>query len=274
MNQPMCAHVHSTGAPDTRSGHIPAPSAYSRWLDTCAAEPPTPGRRIVELLADIPFAHRRLRRGEHLFRADDPFHSLYLLNAGFAKTCYMSEDGREQVAGFHLRGDMLGLDAVVTSKHACDAIALDVCDVMAIPYESLVGRGRQNVEVLHELHRGFGIDIRNDLNHMLCMGSLAAEPRVAAFLLEMSRRFGARGFSATELQLRLTRSEIGSLLGLKMETVSRAFSHFSRTGLISVCMREIVLLDRKGLADLVAGEGPPANHAGGGAVGPVTRERA
>lgn len=211
----------------------------------------TPGSKIVDLLADFPITHRRMKRGEHLFRAGDEFHFLYFLNAGFAKTCYLSVDGREQVTGFHMRGDTLGLDAVVTGRHGCDAVALDVCDVLAIPYEAMMTRAQGDPELVRQIILAFGTEILTDHDQMMTMGSLAADSRVAAFLLEMSRRFGERGFCDRTLALRLTRVEIGGLLGLKMETVSRAFSRFAKMGLIKVHLRDVILLDPDGLRDIV-----------------------
>jgi CRP/FNR family transcriptional regulator len=227
---------------------------------TACVDAAAPGSRIAKLITDFPIEHQRLRQGEHMFHAGGAFHSFYVLNAGFAKTCHVSEDGREQTTGFHLRGDILGLDAVATGTYGCDAVALDLCDVLAIPYDAVIAHGQRNPDLVRELHRAFSSEIRSDRDLMLSMGSLAAEGRVAAFLLEMSQRFGSRGFSATELQLRLTRQEIGSLLGLKLETVSRAFSHFAKLELITVHLREIVLLDCDGLRDIIAQPAGPGNR--------------
>lgn len=212
----------------------------------------SPGSRIARLITAFPFMQRRRKRGDYLFRTGDIFHSFYVLNAGFVKTCYMSEDGREQITGLHLRGDILGLDAVATGTCGCDAVVLDTCDVLALPYDVVIECGQRNPDLVRELYQAFSTEIRSNRNLLLSMCSLPAAGRVAAFLLEMSRRFASRGFSATQLQLRLTREEIGSMLGLKLETVSRAFSRFAQLGLITVCLREIVLLDRAGLLEIVA----------------------
>jgi len=241
------------------AGFHPSLVTASRPASVCV-ESSAPGSRIARLITDFPIVHHRLRQGEHLFRAGSAFHSLYVLNAGFAKTCHVSEDGREQTTGFHLRGDVLGLDAVATGAYGCDAIALDLCDVLTIPYDAVIANGQRNPDLIRELHRAFSSEIRSDRDLMLSMGSLAAEGRVAAFLLEMSQRFGSRGFSATHLQLRLTRQEIGSLLGLKLETVSRAFSRFARLGLITVHLREIMLLDCDGLREVIAQPGGPGSR--------------
>jgi len=227
------------------------PALFAKAAPAGLSVSPAAGNRIADMIDDIPLAHRRLKQGEYLYRAGSEFRYIYVLNAGFAKTCHASADGREQTTGFHLRGDILGLDAVATGTYNCDAIALDVCDVLAIPYDVVIARGMQQPALMRELHCAFSAEIRSDRDLMLRMGSLPAEGRVAAFLLEMSQRFGSRGFSATRLQLRLTRQEIGSLLGLKLETVSRAFSRFAKVGLISVHLRDITLLDVEGLKDMM-----------------------
>ena len=226
---------------------ISAPEAAGALVDASS-----PGGRIARLITVSPYMQRRRKRGEYLFRTGDTFHSLYVLNAGFVKTCYTSEDGREQITGLHLRGDILGLDAVATGTCGCDAIALDSCDVLALRYDVVIECGQRNPELVRELYQAFSTEIRSNRDLLLSMCSLPAAARVAAFLLEMSRRFASRGFSATQLQLRLTREEIGSMLGLKLETVSRAFSRFAELGLITVCLREIVLLDRDGLLSIIA----------------------
>jgi len=253
-------HAQSAHSSQTVPGIHPvvmkAASSSAAWVSSTS-----PGNRIVLLFDDFPIAHRRLKTGEHLFRAGDAFQFLYILNAGFAKTCYLSEDGCEQTTGFHLRGDILGLDAIGTGTYAGDAIALDVCDVMMIPFESILLHGQRNPDLVRELYSAFSSEIRSDRELMMRIGSLPAEGRVAAFLLEMSSRFGARGFSSTDLQLRLTRQEIGSLLGLKLETVSRALSHFAKLGLIDVYLRDISLRDIEGLKALVAHPSGLEQHA-------------
>ncbi len=212
----------------------------------------SPGSRIAKLITDLPFMHRMRKRGEYLFHAGGAFHFLYVVNAGFAKTCYTTADGREQTVGLHLRGDILGLDAIATGTYGCDAVALDACDVLSLPYDAVIDCCKRNPELVRELFQALSSELRSDRDLMLSMRTTHAAGRVAAFLLEMSDRFAARGFSATQLQLRLTRQEIGSMLGLKLETVSRAFSRFAELRLITVCLRQIVLLDRDGLLDIIA----------------------
>jgi CRP/FNR family transcriptional regulator len=211
----------------------------------------SPGGRIARLITDHPFMHRRRQRGEYLFRTGDNFNHLYVLGSGFVKASSVTENGVLQTTGFHLRGDILGLDAVSTGHHVCDAIALDTCDVLAIPYDIVIACSLRNPDLVRELYRAFSAEIRSDREQMLNFRNLPAAGRVAAFLLETSARLAARGFSATKLLMRLTREEIGSMLGLKLETVSRAFSRFAQLRLIEVCVREITLLDSAGLRNVV-----------------------
>ena len=210
-----------------------------------------PGSRIAMLINDFPFMHRTRKRGDYLFHAGDNFAFIYVLNAGFAKTCHSSADGQEQTLGLHLRGDILGLDAVASGSHGCDAVALDTCDVLALPYEAVVEHSQRSPALIRELMHAFSAEIHADRELMGNMRGLSATGRVAAFLLDMSARFAARGFSATQIQLRLSRQEIGSILGLELETVSRVFSRFAQLGLLSVCLREIVLLDRDRMCNLI-----------------------
>ena len=210
----------------------------------------SPGSRIADFIGAAAFTRRCRKSGDYLFRAGAAFHVFYVLSAGFAKSCYVSEDGRERTTGVHLRGDILGLDAIATGMHGCDAVALDGCEVLAIPYGTLLAHCQKNADLVQELHRAFSAEIRSDRDLMLSMTNASAEGRVASFLLEMSLRFASRGFSATQLQLHLTRQEIGSMLGLKLETVSRVFSRLAKMGLITVCLRDIVLLDLEGLLDI------------------------
>lgn len=212
----------------------------------------TPGSRIAALMGDAAIRHRHRKRGDHLFRAGGAFHFFYVLRAGFAKSCHFSEDGRERTSGVHLRGDILGLDGVANGTYACDAVALDACEVLAIPYAQVLAQCERQPALVHELHRAFSTEIYIGRDLMLSMGQRSAEGRLASFLLDISVRFASRGFSATQLQLHLTRQEIGSMLGLQLETVSRTFSLFAKLGLITVCLREIVLLDRDGLQDMMA----------------------
>lgn len=205
----------------------------------------------MEQLDALIGARRRVKRGEALFRSGEPFRSIYAVRTGFFKTCVSSDDGREQVTGFQMAGELLGLDGISTDHHACDAVALEDAQVCAIPYAKLEELSRAFTDLQHQFHKIMSREIVRDQGVMLLLGSMRAEERLAAFLLNLTQRLHARGFSASALILRMTREEIGSYLGLKLETVSRTFSRFQDEGLLEVKQRDIRILDSEGLRALV-----------------------
>ena len=193
---------------------------------------------------------RGYSRGDYLYRSGDAFHSLYAIRSGSFKTQVLHEDGREQVTGFQMTGEIIGMDAISTDVHTCDAIAMESSEVCALPFNQLEAMSRELPSLQRHLYKIMSREIVRDQGIMLLLGSMRAEERLAAFLLNFSQRLAARGFSPTQFQLRMSRQEIGSYLGLKLETVSRAFSHFQNEGVINVKVRSIELLD---LARLQAG---------------------
>lgn len=196
-------------------------------------------------------SRRSLKRGEALFHSGDPFKAVYAVRTGFFKTCVSSEDGRDQVTGFQMAGELLGLDGISTDHHACDAVALEDSQVCVIPYAQLEDMSREFSDLQHQFHKIMSREIVRDHGVMLLLGSMRAEERLAAFLLNLTQRLHARGFSSTALVLRMTREEIGSYLGLKLETVSRAFSKFQEEGVLEVKQRDIRILDEPALKALV-----------------------
>jgi CRP/FNR family transcriptional regulator len=197
-------------------------------------------------------AHRRsLQRGEPLFRNGQRFEALYAVRTGFFKTCVVSEDGRDQVTGFQMAGELLGLDGISSDHHHCDAVALEDSSVCVIPYAQLEDLSREFTVLQHSFHKIMSREIVRDHGVMLLLGNMRAEERLAAFLLNLTQRLHARGFSASSLVLRMTREEIGSYLGLKLETVSRAFSKFQEDGLMEVRHRQLRILDQAALQALV-----------------------
>jgi len=209
----------------------------------------------LERLDAIIATRRSVPRGDTLFRAGEAFASLFVVRTGFFKTCVSSEDGRDQVTGFHMAGELMGLDGIGTDRHACDAVALEDSQVCVIPYHQLEDLAREFSDLQHHLHRIMSREIVRDHGVMLLLGSMRAEERLAAFLLNLTQRLRVRGFSASALVLRMTREEIGSYLGLKLETVSRAFSKFQEDGVLEVRQRQIRVLDADALQALVNGSG-------------------
>ena len=186
---------------------------------------------------------RGYSRGDYLYRSGDPFHALYAIRTGSFKTQVLHEDGREQVTGFQMTGEIIGMDAISTDVHTCDAIAMESSEVCALPFNQLETMSRELPSLQRHLYKIMSREIVRDQSIMLLLGSMRAEERLAAFLLNFSQRLAARGFSPTQFQLRMSRQEIGSYLGLKLETVSRAFSHFQDEGLITVKVRSVEILD-------------------------------
>lgn len=207
----------------------------------------------LERLDAIVATRRSVARGDALFRVGEAFTSLYAVRTGFFKTCVSSEDGRDQVTGFQMAGELLGLDGIGTERHTCDAIALEDSQVCIIPYQQLEDLSRELSDLQRHFHRIMSREIVRDHGVMLLLGSMRAEERLAAFLLNLTQRLSARGFSASSLVLRMTREEIGSYLGLKLETVSRAFSKFQEDGVLEVKQRQIRVLDLDALHKLVNG---------------------
>ena len=194
---------------------------------------------------------RPLRRNDYLYRAGAGLQSLFAVRTGFFKSSVLHDDGREQIAGFHMAGELLGMDAIGSGKHVCDSIALEDSEVCEIPFHDLEYLGRELPALQQHFHRIMSREITRDYGVMLLLGSMRAEERLAAFLLNLSQRFAARGYSATQFNLRMTREEIGSYLGLKLETVSRAFSHFQNEGLVVVQNKSIEIKDLDRLRSVV-----------------------
>jgi len=205
----------------------------------------------LDQLDNLVATRRNVSRGDTLFRTGDSFQSLYAVRTGFFKTCVSSEDGRDQVTGFQMAGELLGLDGISNDRHSCDAVALEDSQVCVIPYGQLEELSREFTDLQHQFHKIMSREIVRDHGVMLLLGSMRAEERLAAFLLNLTQRLQARGFSASALVLRMTREEIGSYLGLKLETVSRTFSKFQDDGILEVKQRQIRIIDQVGLQKLV-----------------------
>ena len=206
-------------------------------------------KRIDDLVA----TRRKIKRRETLFRNGEAFTSLYAIRTGVFKTRVTSEDGRDQVTGFQMAGEIIGLDGIVNDQHTCDAVALEDSEVCVIHYAQLELLSREFPDLQRQFHKTMSREIVRDHGVMLLLGSMRAEERLAAFLLNLTQRLQARGFSASSLVLRMTREEIGSYLGLKLETVSRAFSKFQDDGVLEVKQRQLRVLDEEALRQIVNG---------------------
>jgi len=196
---------------------------------------------------------RKVVRGETLFRAGDRADSLFAVWTGFFKTVITSNQGRDQVTGFQTSGELIGLGGIDAGRHEVDAIALEDSQVCVIPFAELEALEREVPSLQTQFHKMMSREIANDHSVMLLLGSMHAEERVAAFLLNLVHRLQARGFSASSVLLRMSREEIGNFLGLKLETVSRTFSKFQASGLLFVRQRQIQITDPVGLQQLLDG---------------------
>ena len=212
-------------------------------------------QRIDEIVA----TRRKVKRGSTLFRNGETFTSLYAIRTGFFKTCVATEDGRDQVTGFQMAGEIIGLDGIVHDHHTCDAIALEDAEVCVMPFDGLEELSREITALQSHVHKVMSREIVREHGVMLLLGSMRAEERLAAFILNLVQRLHTRGFSSQELVLRMTREEIGSYLGLKLETVSRTFSKFVEEGMVEVKQRHIRILDTAALQRLVNSQQPSGN---------------
>jgi len=205
----------------------------------------------LQRIDDMVATRRKIKRGSTLFRNGEVFTSLFAIRSGFFKTCVATEDGRDQVTGFQMAGEIIGLDGIVGDRHTCDAVALEDAEVCVMPFDHIEALSREVTALQNHVHKIMSREIVREHGVMLLLGSMRAEERLAAFLLNLVQRLHARGFSRTELILRMTREEMGSYLGLKLETVSRTFSKFVDEGIMEVKQRHVRILDADALKRIV-----------------------
>jgi len=227
------------------------------------------GRLLPAVAANVPVAaldiallreHMAVRRcwrsaGQHLCHAGQPFRAIHLVQSGSYKTCELSEDGREQVTGFRMRGELVGVESIGLQTHACDVVALEDGETWELPYPAVLKACLHVPELNARFASALAAEIRSDRSWMLMLGTLGAEQRVAAFLLDMAARHERLGGSALHFTLRMGRMDIASFLALKHETVSRALSRLHELGYIMVNRREVRMLGLDGLRAMAAGAG-------------------
>jgi len=207
----------------------------------------------MDRLDEIIGRRRKVARGGTLFRIGDPFQSLYAIRLGHFKTYQVSRDGVEQITGFQMAGELMGMDAISSDFHHCSAIALEDSEVCEIPFASLQQLLGDMPTLLRHFHRMMSQEITREQSVMLLLGNMQATQRFAAFLVNLSSRYEARGYSPTTFQLRMSREEIGNYLGLTIESISRLLSRFKKDSLLRVSNREIELLDPMRLKAITAG---------------------
>jgi CRP/FNR family transcriptional regulator len=238
--------MYAANAIFATGSRAPAASAFERRDDI----------GIDELRAHVNVVRRRIAAGHYVYRAGQPFNALFLVAMGCLKVCELTDDGREQVTGFRMRGDLIGVESIGLARHACDVVALEDSEVWELPYPPMLTACLQVPALQARLTEAMAREIRHDRLWMLAIGTLGAESRVAAFLLDLADRHAKLGLSAHHFILRMCRIDMANYLALKHETVSRALSRLDELGLISVQRREVRILDADGLR----------HHAGQGAV--------
>ena len=191
------------------------------------------------LSGDLICDRKTMLSGETLHLQGDRFQFLHAVRSGSFKSCLALSDGRDQVCGFHSAGDVIGLDSVDSGRHETSVIALEDTQACAIAYAPLMKAAPGLLPLQHTLTQLMGREIMRGLGRMMLLGNMSARERIASFLLDMSRRSAARGASATEFNLSMTRAEIGSYLGMTLETVSRSLAAFMQECLIDVSNRRI-----------------------------------
>jgi CRP/FNR family transcriptional regulator len=194
---------------------------------------------------------RRLRSGQHLYRNGEAAESLFVVRSGFMKSSVITSDGREQVIQFHMMGDLIGLPAMSGHAHATDAVALEDTEVCEIPFAALQRLTLRVPALQHRLYCLMTHELRADRDALVRLGTMRAEERVASFLLDLGQRYRVLGFSALRFVLRMSRADIGSYLGLRLETVSRLLSRFQAEGLLRVEGKSVQILDPEGLHSLI-----------------------
>ncbi len=196
------------------------------------------------------FQHVQFKTGQRVHTLGQPFDALYIVNSGFLKTVLIDELGNEQILSFPMRGDMLGVDGICTKQYASEVVALSDCDLIVLPFKKLTTLGRVHIELEQAMYAVMSRELVREQVMVGMLGALSAEARVARFLVSMSEKFGQMGYSSKLFNLRMTRHEIGSYLGLTLETVSRTLSTFNQIGWISVDQRMIGINDLDALKTL------------------------
>lgn len=191
-----------------------------------------------------------VNKNNYLFREGEKLKSVYAIRSGTFKTYLTNPDGTEQIIGFSLPGELLGMDAISDNQHACSAKALETSNVCEIPFERLESLARDIPGLQHQLFRLMSQEIQQDQNSMLLLAQMPAESRLASFLLGMSERLNRLGYAANEFNLRMSRGDIANLLGMAVETISRLLGLFQDKGLLKVERKHILILDIDNLRKL------------------------
>jgi CRP/FNR family transcriptional regulator len=212
---------------------------------------------LLRITAAIPanteellFQHVQFKTGQRVHTIGQAFDSLYVVNSGFIKTVLIDVFGNEQVLSFPMKGDLLGVDGLHNRHYASEAVALSDCDVILVPFKKLLALGRAHIDFENVMYDVISRELVREQTMVSLLGGLSAEARVARFLVSLADRFAAMGYSSKDFNLRMARHDIGSYLGLTLETVSRTLSAFNELGLITVDQRAIGIRNAEALKSL------------------------
>jgi CRP/FNR family transcriptional regulator len=208
-----------------------------------------------QIARSLQLVRRPIRERQAVVHAGQPMRCIYFVHAGCFKTTIASPDGREKITGFRMRGDLLGMDSLGAVLHGCDATALDTGEVWEIPVSLYRSSDPAAAALRDHLTNAMAAEIRRDWQWMLSIGTLSAEQRVVAFLLDLADRQHALGYSASQLMLRMTRADLGNFLDLQLETVTRVLSRLAAEGLIDVQRREIRIAQPAAMRGRLVGQG-------------------
>jgi CRP/FNR family transcriptional regulator, anaerobic regulatory protein len=245
---PMHPVAQTKQVTPSRSGRPERSALWSTLADVCQLL--QLDIRVQDETLDALFQHRRLKPGEQAYDIGQAFEALYVVNAGFLKTVIFDSEGNERVVSFPMKGDLLGSDGICADRHASETVALSDCDLIVIPFKQLLSLGHACQELEHIIYRVVSRQIVQDNVNLATLGSLRSDARVARFLAMEADRHAALKFSAQSFRLRMTRREIGSYLGLTLETVSRSMSALDAAEIIRVDQRDIQILKPDSLRSL------------------------
>jgi CRP/FNR family transcriptional regulator len=210
------------------------------------------------------FQHLQFKSGQKVFTTGQEFSSIYIVHSGFLKTSSINNSGTEQILCFPMKGDIVGVDGIYNKNYKSEVTALSDCNLISLPLKTLIWAARENSELEELMYRMISSELIREQEMIGIMGSQNAESRVAFFLVQLSDRFHLMGYSAKSFILRMSREEIGSYLGLSMETVSRSFSQFDRIGAINVRARHVSINSKEALEQLYKfPESKTGNHSKG-----------
>lgn len=242
---------HGAASNDTQIGAQPPSGAASLSLTELAVLLKI-GLDGANIDPRVSFTLRRVQQGVALYRAGDPFGPIYAIRCGTFKNVLLDANGSYQVLGFPMASEVLGLDGIDLQHYRTEAVALEDSEVAIIPFPRLAHLGGKAGELQQFVYRLLSRQLAREHTQMWLLGSLGAESRVAAFLLILGESYARLGYSDTRFNLRMTRLDLGSFLGLTQETVSRALSGFSETNVIRVHNKEVQILDVERLHQIVA----------------------